>query len=52
MYVGSDIPSIIHAKNNAMKPLYSLAQHLIPGIVLDEQPKNKNILGFMKKKKV
>lgn len=51
MYIGSDIPSVVHAKSSALKPLYALAQQLIPSIKLDEAPKDKNILGFMKKKK-
>ena len=51
MYIGTDIPSIAHAKNNVVKPLYSLAKQLLPNMTLDEEPKDKNILGFMKKKK-
>ncbi|MEQ1705518.1 MAG: AAA family ATPase [Rickettsiales bacterium] len=51
MYIGNDIPSIAHAKNAILKPLYSLAKQLVPSITLDEAPKDKNLLGFMKKKK-
>lgn len=51
MYIGSDIPSIVHAKSNALKPLYSLAKQLLPSLILDEAPKEKKLLGFMNKKK-
>ncbi len=51
MYIGSDIPSIVHAKSNHLKPLYSLAKQLLPSLVIDEAPKEKNLLGFMNKKK-
>jgi pilus assembly protein CpaE len=50
MYIGNDIPSIAHAKNAAVKPLYSIAQQLMPNIALEEKPKEKSLLGFMKKK--
>lgn len=51
MYIGSDIPSIVHAKHAAMKPLYSLAKKLFPNILPDEAPKDKSSFSFLKKNK-
>ncbi len=51
MHIGIDIPSITNAKNAVVKPIYSLAKHLLPKLSLDEEPKDKKLLGFMNKKK-
>jgi pilus assembly protein CpaE len=51
MHIGIDIPSIAHAKNAVVKPLYALAKQLLPKLSFDEEPKDKKLLGFMSKKK-
>ncbi len=51
MHIGSDIPSVSHSKHTALKPLYSLAKQLLPNMEMNEEAKEKNLLGFMKKKK-
>jgi hypothetical protein len=50
MPISSDIPSIVHAKHAAMKPLYSLAKQLLPNILPDEVQKEKGFMDFLKKK--
>ncbi len=51
MHIGAEIPAITHLKNAVVKPLYSLAKQLLPSLPLDEEPKDKKLLGFMSKKK-
>jgi pilus assembly protein CpaE len=51
MHIGMDIPSITHAKNTVVKPLYALAKQLLPKLSFDEDSKDKKLLGFMSKKK-
>ncbi len=51
MQISGDIPSVINAKHPAMKPLYSLAQHLFPDILEQEEVKKKGVFSAFVKTK-
>lgn len=50
MQVSTDIPSLSMKKHQATKPLYDLAAQLVPESAVPEENKEKDILGFLKKK--